>query len=242
MSEKILPYDKNGDKKDEVRRMFNNIAGHYDFLNDFLSAGYGTRWRNRAIKMLLNEDFHPSSVLDVASGTGDFAIGLYDRLSGESKIVGIDISEQMLSKAREKAGTRKIEFIVADAEKIPFPEESFNAVSCSYGIRNFDNPSVGLAEFYRILSFGGRVVIIELSDPEHKGLKNIFRFYFKHILPIVGGIVSGDSAAYKYLPKSVAVFPSGDKFVTMMQQAGFVNCKFRELMGGIATIYFGEKL
>jgi len=241
MSDKVLPYEKEGDKKEQVRRMFDNIAGHYDFLNDFLSLGYGTRWRNKAIKRLLRGGFMPSSVLDVASGTGDFALGIYGKLNGNVKIVGIDLSEQMLAKAKLKAGDKNIEFLVADAEKMPFPDGSFDAVSCSYGIRNFDNPVKGLSEFYRVLSPGGRAVIIELSDPEHKGLKNLFRFYFRYILPIFGGTISGDAAAYRYLPKSVASFPCGVRFSQMMELAGFSNCSYKELMGGIATIYFGEK-
>lgn len=242
MSKIILPYGNSGDKKDEIRRMFDNIAAHYDFLNDFLSLGYGTRWRNKAVKYLLSGGFHPSSVLDVASGTGDFAIKLYDKLAGNTKLVGIDISEGMLAKARDKARERKIEFMVADAERIPFEDGSFDAVSCSYGIRNFANPPAALAEFCRVLSSGGRAVIIEFSDPEHFGLKNLFKFYFRHILPIFGGLVSGDRAAYTYLPESVEAFPSGTRFTEMMESAGFSNCCRKELMGGIATIYFGEKL
>lgn len=242
MSDKILPYSNDGDKKDQVRKMFDNIAEHYDFLNDFLSAGYGTRWRNKAVRRLLRRGFHPSSVLDVASGTGDFAIKLYEKLEGNVRIVGIDISEQMLEKARVKVGDRNIEFVLADAEKIPYGNCSFDAVSCSYGIRNFDNPSLGLAEFYRVLSSGGRVVIIELSEPDSKVVGKLYKLYFKYILPIFGGVVSGDSCAYKYLPKSVAAFPSGPCFVSMMEQVGFSNCIFQKLMGGVATIYLAEKL
>jgi len=242
MNKKVVPYDENGNKTDEIREMFDNISGRYDFLNDILSLGCGRIWRNKAVRTISSNGFIPKRALDVASGTGDFAIKLYDDLKGECEVIGIDLSGQMLEIAKQKAGKRKISFLQANGEDIPFEDGFFDSVSCSYGIRNFDNPDKGLLEFHRVLKPLGRVVIVELSEPNNFLISTIFRIYFKYILPLLGGMVSGDKAAYSYLPKSVTSFPSRENFVEMMYDAGFKNCLYKNLFGGIATLYFGEKL
>ena len=182
-------------------------------------------------------------VLDVACGTGDFSIEALRH--GVRQVVGVDISENMLAVAREKARDKgleeQLEFLYGDSEQLTFPDENFDAVTVAFGVRNFEHLERGLREMCRVLRPGGRVVILEFSTPDRFPMKQLYRFYFKHILPRVGGLVSGDRGAYEYLPASVFAFPQGDRFLDIMRACGFRDVRRRPLTFGIATLYTGEK-
>ena len=239
--ETINPYKHlNSSKKAQVALMFNNIAKRYDFLNHFLSLGIDKLWRRRAINLL--KPHHPKRILDMATGTGDFAIEAL-RLKPE-KVVGIDISVGMLKVGREKIQRKKLEDLIllkeGDSENLECQDNSFDATICAFGVRNFENLDSGLAEICRVIRPGGHVVILEFSKPKVFPVKQIYDFYFKNLLPVVGNKISSDSSAYDYLPESVYAFPDREAFIERMEKAGFVNNKFITLTFGIATIYFGE--
>jgi demethylmenaquinone methyltransferase / 2-methoxy-6-polyprenyl-1,4-benzoquinol methylase len=240
--EKIVPYKElELGKKEQVAQMFDNISGKYDFLNHFFSLGIDILWRKKAIRLL--KQYNPKTVLDVASGTADFAI---EALAlNPDKIVGVDISEGMLAIGEQKIKSLKKDHIislkVADSEKLPFESNSFDATIVSFGVRNFDNLLAGLTDMCRVTKTGGVCLVLEFSRPKSFPMKQIFNFYFKNIMPIIGKIVSKDSAAYTYLPESVKVFPDGDDFLTIFQKAGFKNTKCIPLTFGISSIYIGEK-
>lgn len=237
-----VPY-KNSDKtkKQQVAEMFNNIAFRYDFLNHFLSAGIDKIWRKKAINIL--KKHNPKQILDIATGTGDFAIAALD-LQPE-KVIGIDISEGMLKVGIEKLKKRKLDAIIelqlGDSENLEFAENTFDALTAGFGVRNFQDLDAGLREMHRVLKPKGIAVILEFSQPERFPIKQLYRFYFYRILPFFGKIVSKDSSAYTYLPESVGVFPYGKKFLQRMENAGFYNLKMKTLAFGIASIYTGEK-
>lgn len=228
-------------KKEMVRQMFNNIAPRYDFLNHFLSLGIDHLWRRKAMKII--QRWPHQTILDVASGTGDMSI--LAAKSDATTIVGVDISEEMLeiqkNKIEERNLTGKIHLQVADAENLPFKEESFQIVLTAFGIRNFENTRKGLDEFYRVLANGGHLVILEFSKPDVFFVKNVFRFYFSTVLPFLGNLVSKHKFAYTYLPDSVENFPSGSHFVKILDDAGFVETTQTKLTFGIASIYTGKK-
>jgi len=238
----VVPYkDQNNDKKSQVAQMFNNIAGKYDFLNHFLSAGIDIIWRKKAVRLLKREQ--PKRVLDIATGTADFAIEAL-RLKPD-KIVGVDISEGMLAVGREKLAKKglahKIELQYGDSENLPFADNSFDAITVAFGVRNFENLRKGLAEMNRVLRPGGTAVVLEFSKPRSFPMKQLYQFYFKHILPVVGKIVSKDNAAYTYLPESVQVFPDGQDFLNIFEEVGFKHTKWHSLTFGISSIYTGRK-
>lgn len=239
--DKVTPYQSEASKKEQVAEMFDNIAGKYDFLNHFLSAGIDKRWRKKAIKTLAESQ--PKHILDVATGTGDFAFEAM-KLNPE-KLVGIDISKGMLEVGREKIKARKMEdrmdFLQADSENLPFENNAFDAVTVSFGVRNFQNLEKGLKEINRVLRPGGKVVILEFSKPQKFPLKQLYFFYFKAILPVVGKFVSKDNAAYSYLPESVMAFPEGKAFETILNRCGFNQIIDKPVTGGIASIYTGVK-
>lgn len=240
--EKIVPYKElELGKKDQVAQMFDNISGKYDFLNHFFSLGIDILWRKKSIGLL--QKYRPKTILDVASGTADFAIEAL-ALKPE-KIIGVDISEGMLA-----VGQKKIEAInkqniislqVADSEKLPFESNSFDAAIVSFGVRNFDNLLAGLTDMNRVVNKGGVCLVLEFSRPKSFPMKQLFSFYFKNIMPTIGKLVSKDSSAYTYLPESVKVFPDGDDFLAIFQKAGFKNTKCIPLTFGISSIYIGEK-
>ncbi len=240
--EKIVPYKElNLGKKEQVAQMFDNISGKYDFLNHFFSLGIDILWRKKSIKLL--QKYNPKNILDVASGTADFAI---EALAlNPTKIVGVDISEGMLAIGEKKIKALKkeniISLLVADSEKLPFESNSFDAVIVSFGVRNFDNLLAGLSDMYRVTSAGGACLVLEFSRPKTFTMKQIFSFYFKNIMPTIGKLVSKDSSAYTYLPESVKVFPDGEDFLTIFKKAGFKNTKCIPLTFGISSIYIGEK-
>lgn len=243
MSKTVRPYqDSDATKKEQVAIMFNNISRTYDFLNHFLSLGIDVIWRKIAIKELSKDK--PALILDVATGTGDLAFEAIKILNPE-KVIGIDISDGMLSIAREKISKRKMhekfEVRLGDSEKLLFDDNTFDAVTVAFGVRNFEDLEKGLSDMLRVLKPGGKAVILEFSKPKVFPLKQAYNFYFKYITPTIGRIFSKDNSAYTYLPESVASFPDGQKFDTLMQKVGFKNTKFRPLTFGICSIYTGVK-
>jgi demethylmenaquinone methyltransferase/2-methoxy-6-polyprenyl-1,4-benzoquinol methylase len=238
----VVPYkeDSSG-KKVQVARMFDSISGNYDFLNHFLSLGIDIRWRKKAIKLLAPSN--PKFILDVATGTGDFAIETL-KLNPE-KVIGVDISEGMLDvgrkKLKDKGYDHKIELISGDSENLPFEENKFDAVIVAFGVRNFENLEKGLAEMYRVLKPGGRMVVLEFSKPRMFPFKQLYSFYFTFILPKIGNVISKDPAAYTYLPESVQAFPDGENFVSILNRLGFKDTLCKPLTLGISSLYTGLK-
>jgi len=238
----VLPYkDKNTSKKEQIAAMFNSISGKYDFLNHFLSLGIDILWRKRAVRLL--KKHQPKLILDIATGTGDFAI---EALSlNPEKIIGVDISEGMLSVGREKLIkknlTDKIELISGDSEFLPFEDNFFDAVIVSFGVRNFENLEKGLSDMLRVLKPGGKVVILEFSKPKSFPFKQIYQFYFQWILPKIGKLISKNHAAYTYLPDSVEAFPDGVDFLNILNKIGFQKNQCTPLTLGISSIYSGSK-
>jgi demethylmenaquinone methyltransferase/2-methoxy-6-polyprenyl-1,4-benzoquinol methylase len=238
----VVPYkyDSLG-KKQQVAKMFNSISGRYDFLNHFLSLGIDIRWRKKAIQHL--KQFHPDTILDVATGTGDFAI---EALSLKpSSIIGVDISEGMLEVGRKKVKalglSQKITLQTGDSENLPFTDNSFDAVIVAFGVRNFENLEKGLSELYRVLKVGGHLVILEFSKPTKFPMKQLYRLYFKYILPLVGRLISKDKTAYTYLPESVEAFPDGDNFLLQLRNLNFISCHARPFTFGISSLYTATK-
>ena len=242
MNETITPYNQQEAKKTQVADMFNNISKTYDFLNHFLSLGIDIIWRKKAINELKADN--PQLILDVATGTGDFAFEALSILNPK-KIVGVDISQGMLDIAQQKITKRrlgdKFEIKLGDSEKLPFEANEFDAVTVAYGVRNFENLEVGLADINRVLKPGGKAVVLEFSKPTAFPIKQLYSVYFTYITPGIGKLFSKDARAYSYLPESVAAFPDGEKFVTLMQKAGFKNTNCRPLAFGICSIYTGVK-
>lgn len=239
----IVPFNESQQtKKEQVAAMFDQIAFRYDFLNRFLSGGIDVSWRKRAIREL--KEINPRRVLDVATGTADVAIMTSKYLNPE-KIVGIDISEGMLNLGRQKVDklllSKRIELLKGDSEAINFPNESFDAITVAFGVRNFENLEKGLAEMYRVLKPGGKAVILEFSKPRKKGFKGLYNLYMNIIAPRAGQWVSKNKDAYQYLNQSVKAFPEGETFLHILQQVGFKNTTLKRLSLGICTIYCGSK-
>jgi demethylmenaquinone methyltransferase/2-methoxy-6-polyprenyl-1,4-benzoquinol methylase len=242
MSKIVTPYnDANRSKKEQVEEMFDNIAHRYDFLNRLLSLGIDISWRKKAVKYI--GQIKPKVILDLATGTGDFAIEALT-LKPE-KIIGYDISDGMMNYGREKAKQQNVtdilSFVQGDSEKMPFEDNKFDAITVGFGVRNFEHLEVGLAEMYRVLKPSGRVAILEISKPHNVFMKQIFGIYFKYILPIVGKLFSKDARAYTYLPESVSVFPEGENFVGILTNIGFKNVEWHPLTLGICAFYSCEK-
>lgn len=240
--ETVNPYKHlDSSKKTQVALMFNNIAKHYDFLNHFLSMGIDKLWRRKAINLL--KPYAPKSILDIATGTGDFAIEAL-RLKPE-KVVGVDISVGMLKVADEKIKKKKLEALIevqeGDSEKLNFADASFDASTAAFGVRNFENLDAGLAEIFRVLKPGGNAIILEFSKPKSFPIKQIYDFYFKRLLPVLGNKISSDSSAYSYLPESVYAFPDREAFLERLKKAGFAQSSFIPLTFGIACIYIAQK-
>ncbi|MBY0434242.1 MAG: bifunctional demethylmenaquinone methyltransferase/2-methoxy-6-polyprenyl-1,4-benzoquinol methylase UbiE [Cyclobacteriaceae bacterium] len=221
--------------------MFDSISGRYDLLNHTLSLGIDIRWRKKAIALL--RDLQPKRILDVATGTGDFAIEAL-ALKPE-KIVGVDISEGMLDVGRAKIRNRKIDHIIemqsGDSENLPFQDNFFDAVIVAFGVRNFEDLEKGLAEMLRVVRPGGRVVILEFSHPSKFPMKQLYNVYFTTILPWIGRRISRDQAAYRYLPESVKAFPYGEDFTKILSNLGYKNPQCNPLTFGISSIYWGTK-
>lgn len=242
MAEEVKPYGSSMGKKDEVEQMFDNISHRYDFLNRLLSIGIDIQWRKRVVKIIQNTQ--PSTILDVATGTGDLAIALAQK-NPQAHITGFDLSNGMLEHGRKKVKERKLEqqidMIQGDAENMPFDDNSFDAVTVAFGARNFETLEKGLKEIYRVLKPGGTFVILEFSQPQKFPMKQLYNFYFKNILPIIGKTFSKDHRAYTYLPESVQVFPYGKKLNQILLNLNFKNPSNKELTFGIASIYTSTK-
>lgn len=241
--EEIKPYhDTGATKKQQVADMFDNISGTYDFLNHFMSLGIDILWRKKAIRSL--KKYRPQYMLDVATGTGDFAIEAVRQLNPE-KIVGVDISAGMLDVAREKIIKKNLqkqfEVLLGDSERLHFADNTFDAVTAAFGVRNFENLEKGLADICRVTKPGGKVVILEFSNPKGWFVKGLYNFYFRRITPLIGKLFSQDRRAYEYLPKSVAAFPDGKDFTTILKKVGFSDAIDRPQLFGICTIYIGTK-
>jgi demethylmenaquinone methyltransferase/2-methoxy-6-polyprenyl-1,4-benzoquinol methylase len=243
MPQPVTPYNtQNATKKEQVATMFNNISKTYDFLNHFLSLGIDIIWRKKAIGELKKDN--PQQILDVATGTGDFAFESL-KILNPKKIIGVDISQGMLDIAAEKIAKRnlgdKFEVRLGDSEKLLFENDTFDAVTVAYGVRNFEDLEKGLSDMLRVLKPGGKAVILEFSKPKVFPVKQLYSFYFHYITPSIGKIFSKDNSAYKYLPESVAAFPEGADFISLMERVGYRNTKNRPLAFGICSIYTGVK-
>lgn len=242
MSKVVKPYQDSGSKKEQVSDMFNNIAHKYDFLNRILSLGIDKIWRRKAINII--KKTNPSRILDVATGTADVAISTANIVKPES-IVGVDISKEMLEVGKKKIKNlgldQTISLKLGDSESLEFEDNYFDAATVAFGVRNFENLEKGLAEMLRVVNSGGTILILELSKPTIFPFKQVFQFYFKFILPIIGKFTSKDPKAYTYLFESVQAFPQGDKFLSIMESLGYKNCREKKLSLGICSIYLGEK-
>ena len=229
-------------KKSQMRSMFDRIAPSYDKLNHLLSLNIDRLWRRRVVQIVRRKS--PGRLLDAATGTGDLAIDLARKLP-QTRILGIDLSEQMLDIARRKIESRRlgdrIETGVGDAEQLTLDDASVDAVTVGFGVRNFGNIDAGLQEFFRVLKPGGQLVVLELSRPRNRFIRWVFESYFHKLLPRIGGWISHERKAYEYLPASVKAFPAPARFLERMEQAGFRNCRSRSQSFGIAQIYIGEK-
>ncbi len=238
----VVPYkEEKAGKKEQVAKMFDNISKRYDLLNHLLSMGIDKGWRKKAIRQL--EPLKPQTILDVATGTGDFAIQALTLKP--KKITGVDISEGMLAVGRKKIAEKQLGHLIelksGDSENLPFGENNFDAVTVAFGVRNFENLEKGLAEIYRVIKPGGMVVVLEFSRPRAFPFKQLYSFYFKVILPKIGRFISSDKAAYTYLPASVEAFPDGEDFLHRLNTVGFKNTKCKALTFGISSIYTGLK-
>lgn len=242
----VVPYkDQEATKKAQVAQMFDNISPKYDFLNHFLSLYIDVYWRKQAIKTLKTLLPAPENalILDVATGTGDF--GLEALKLKPKKVIGVDISEGMLAYGREKIKKRgleaQIELLSGDSENLPFEENSFDAVIVAFGVRNFENLEKGLANILRVLKPDGGLVVLEFSKPATFPVKQLYNFYFKYILPVIGRLVSKDKTAYQYLPESVQAFPDGANFTAILDKIGFQKTQCKKLTFGTCAIYQGKK-
>lgn len=238
----VKPYKSSeASKKSQVAGMFNNIAPKYDFLNHLLSMGIDKIWRKKAINLL--KSIKEPLILDVATGTGDLAFEAHRRLG--CKVVGVDISTEMLKVAKEKIQKRELTQWISvqegDSENLPFESNTFDAVMVAFGVRNFENLNKGLTEMGRVLKPGGKMVVLEFSKPVYFPFKQLYLFYFRYILPVLGGVISRDKDAYTYLPESVLSFPDGQRFDEELMKASLKPVRrFKQTMG-IATIYLAEK-
>ncbi|MEQ9187518.1 MAG: bifunctional demethylmenaquinone methyltransferase/2-methoxy-6-polyprenyl-1,4-benzoquinol methylase UbiE [Cryomorphaceae bacterium] len=240
-AEKIKPYSDEGSKKEQIAQMFDNISGNYDLLNHLLSLNIDKAWRRKAVKLL--KPYNPKSLLDVATGTGDFAVELM--ALNPSSVTGIDISAGMLEVGKRKMTKRKLDQIIhlqlGDAENLPFENNHFDGITVAFGVRNFENLVAGLTDMHRVLKKGYPVAILEFSKPRKFPMKQVYNAYFKYILPSIGKLISKDSRAYTYLPASVNAFPEGEAFLRILEDVGYSNIREHRLTFGIATIYLAEK-
>ena len=240
--EEIKPYGKEGEKGKLVEEMFDNIAPTYDTLNHRLSWDIDKGWRKKAIRQLL--PFQPKTILDIATGTGDFAILSAKELRPQ-RMIGIDISEGMRKIGQKKVEAEGLQHIVSfkkdDCTHLSFDDNSFDAVTAAFGIRNFQNLDQGLSEMYRVLRPNGHLSIVELTTPVSFPMKQLFKLYSHTILPVYGKLISKDTSAYSYLTKTIEAFPQGEVMLDILRKAGFKNASFKRLTFGICTMYFATK-
>lgn len=238
----VKPYgNQDQSKKQEVEKMFDNISHKYDFLNHFLSLGIDKLWRKKAVNQL--RTIAPKKILDIATGTGDFAIA--SMKLNPTEIVGLDLSAGMLAVGKEKMKKRKLDHIITmvqgDSENLPFDTNYFDALTVGFGVRNFENLEKGLSEMLRVVRTGGKLVILEFSQPKKFPIKQAFGFYSKYIIPFLGKNISKDEKAYAYLPESVLAFPEGKAMEAILTKVGYKDVHSQLVSGGIATIYVGTK-
>lgn len=240
--ELIKPYDQDRHKSEQVEEMFDHIAHSYDQLNLTLSIGIDRLWRRKAIKRL--QAYHPKHILDVATGTGDFPI-LASRLLKPQEIIGIDISEGMMAVGREKVKQAGLDAVIRfkreDCTALSFVADSFDAITVAFGVRNFDGLDKGLEEMHRVMKQGGRLVILELSSPTRFPMKQLYRFYSKTVMPLIGKLISKDDSAYTYLPQSIEACPQGEQMAEIINRAGFKEVEYEPLTFGICTLYTATK-
>ncbi|MBF1468501.1 bifunctional demethylmenaquinone methyltransferase/2-methoxy-6-polyprenyl-1,4-benzoquinol methylase UbiE [Prevotella pallens] len=240
--EKIKPYNSTDEKGKVVEEMFDNIASTYDTLNHRLSWNIDKSWRKKAIRRLA--PFSPKTILDIATGTGDFAI-MSAKMLLPKTLIGVDISDKMMEIGRQKVKEEGLDGIISfqkeDCLNLTFPSNTFDAVTAAFGIRNFQDLEKGLGEMYRVLKKGGHLCIIELTTPISFPMKQLFKIYSKVVLPFYGRLISKDSSAYDYLNKTIAAFPQGETMMNILQSAGFTKTSFTRLTFGICTMYIAEK-
>ena len=229
-------------KKEGVRKLFDNIAPDYDKLNHILSLNIDKGWRKKAVRNLVDTQ-EPLKVLDVACGTGDFTIEIAQKVGKGSEVIGVDISEGMMAVGREKIKKAGVsaELFVADCEDLPYADNTFDRISVGFGVRNFEHLELGLSQMCRVLTPGGKLVILELSVPSNAFIRWCYKLYFLKILPAIGGMISGNRGAYEYLPASVLRFPGPDKFIPMLKSAGFAQVEHTPLTLGICRMYVAKK-
>lgn len=242
MSKQVTPYsDSDQSKKEQVTNMFDSISKEYDGLNRVISFGIDVKWRKKVVKLV--SDIKPDSILDIATGTGDLIINMAG--TNAHKLIGLDISPGMLAVGKEKIKKQglegKIEMILGDSEQLPFANNSFDAITVAFGVRNFENLENGLADMYRVLNPGGRLVVLETSVPTKTPFKQGYRFYSNYILPTIGKLFSKDRTAYSYLSKSAAAFPYGEAFNNILGKIGFIAIENKPQTFGVATIYVASK-
>ena len=234
----VKPYsDSDLTKKQQVEQMFDNISGKYDLLNRILSMGIDVSWRKKVVKSVKKQN--PKTILDIATGTGDLAIAMAK--ATDAKITGFDLSAGMLEVGKRKIAEEnlqdRIEMIQGDAEKMPFADDSFDVITVAFGVRNFENLKKGLDDIYRVLKPGGKLIILEFSQPQAAPMKQLYSFYSRYILPRIGKKISKDQSAYTYLPDSVKAFPHGDEMKKILKNSNFVEPFDKKLTFGIASIY-----
>lgn len=241
-SEQILPYNNEEQKATQVKRMFDSIAGTYDTLNHTLSLGIDKIWRKKGIAFL--RPFSPDSILDIATGTGDLAISMHQTLKAQH-IIGADISEGMMEVGRQKVAkaglSEYISFEYQDCTALTYADNSFDAVTAAFGVRNFEDIEQGIREMYRVLKPNGHVMILELSTPEHFPMKQLYSLYSKVVIPNIGRLLSKENTAYSYLPASIKVVPQGKVMTDLLSRVGFKEAKARTLTFGICSLYTGTK-
>ncbi len=241
MSENPTPYPSAASKKQQMEEMFDRISLRYDFLNHFMSAGIDIYWRKKLIAHLLKNQ--PRHILDVATGTADLAIVAARK--SNAQLTGLDLSAGMLARGQKKIESQRlahrIRLVQGDAEHMPFRDEQFDALTASFGVRNFESLQAGLQEMCRVTRSGGQNFILEFSKPKRFPIAQLYRLYFYHITPAIGGFVSKDSRAYRYLPRSVAAFPDGEEMKSIVLSCGFSTCALKPFHLGIATLYIATK-
>lgn len=242
MSKSVTPYkDSDLGKKEQVAQMFDTISGNYDGLNRVISFGIDVKWRKKVLKMVSNKN--PETILDIATGTGDLAILMTK--TNAKKIIGLDISAGMLEVGRKKIAQKnlsdRIEMVLGDSENIPYADNTFDAITVGFGVRNFENLEKGFAEILRVLKPNGIFVILETSVPTKTPYKQGYKFYSKYILPLIGKLFSKDDSAYQYLSESASVFPFGEALNNILRKIGFIEVKALPQTMGVATIYSASK-